>query len=214
MDIQRLINNLKENLMDSNILNLLEADYQAIAANQKAQLEDYMQAALIVIAENHPSILTAAVDHQKMWRDNLKIDSRVSMTNILYAWPAYQTILEETDKILPSDRSLDEIKVSLFKLGQEGVLSDYGLEAYSNYIKAVIEKNQRLLTQLDGEKYQAVALWLKSISDSISFNLNKNREAFFYTKNSNSAIWSTANNSESINSKDNDFDGFYEDNSF
>lgn len=206
MNIQLLIDNFKKNLMNADVLNLLETDYQAIAINQKAQLEVYMQAVLIVIAENCPNFLEAAVEHQKKWRDKLKIDSRVSMTNILYAWPAYQTILEETDKILPSDRSLDEIKASLFQLGQESVLSDYGLEAYARYVKIVIEKNQVLLTRPDGEKYRAIELWLKSISDNISFNLNRNREDFSYTKNGNSTLWSTADNSASVNSENDDFD--------
>ncbi len=206
MNIQLLIANLKKNLTDSNVLNLLETDYQAIGINQKAQLEEYMQAALIVTAENCQNFLEAAVEHQKKWRDELKIDSRVSMTNILYAWPAYQTILEETDTILPSDRSLDEIKASLFQLGQESVLSDYGLEAYAGYLKIVIEKNQVLLTRPDGEKYQAVELWLKSISNNISFTLNRNRKDFSYTKSGNSTLWSAADNSTSINSENDDFD--------
>lgn len=227
MRIQKLIDNLKETLTATNVEQYLERDYFAIAAyhgdKQKELLEEYMQAALIVIAINHPDFLEAAVEHQKKWRFShanaygFKIDTRVSMTSILPYWPAYQEILIKADKILSSDNSYKFVQENLYSLGQD-VLGEYGLDAYKLYVKSISEKNLVLLRNTSDMKYQEIQECLTTISNHILVVTNRNHtlssaDLPYYSTPSNAICGDASNDAPWDNNGDDDC-CFHEDNSF
>lgn len=220
MNISSLLDDIQEKLKIIDlpiVIDALSTDYQKIAEQYdpdcKVQLEDYMQAVLVVIAENKPDFLEKAVEHQRDWRSihvnqyGFKIDSRVDLNPILNHWPSYQLILKEVDQILRGSFSQEEMQALLREQGQL-VLGEYGLKAYEAYFEDVGKKTQLLSLSDEGlAGHKTIEKWAENNCESSLRVRNRNHTPLpqsssnFFVGQSSAALYSSSF------SKKNSFDG-------